>query len=453
MILTRYGTPAVNVWHGDALRVLRAMQPESVTSIITDPPYGLSDVSSAEVVQAITAWASGDRERVPDGRGFMSLAWDRFVPPPAVWDECLRVLKPGGYMAVFAGTRTADLMGLSIRLAGFRMYDTITWMYSSGMPKGLNVGKAIDKAAGAEREVIGEKLSPDGIPYSKLHGKLSGRTGVGIMGTATKVPRINELMTAPSTDDAKQWEGWNTQLKPAGEPIIIAQKSFTGPIINNVLKHGTGAMNIEACRVGGKPRTTHARGNVQSTYPHPMSWGKRTGHEVEGANQRWPANVVLSHGEDCVDTECVEGCAIVELDNQTGVLTSGYMRPEVDRKTRQGAAYGKFSARTATETYADCGGASRFYPTFRYQAKAPKSERPVVDGVAHPTVKPLALISWLVTLFTAPHGLVLDPFGGTATTGQAAQRLGHPSVIIENNSKYLPLIAARLGASDAVLPR
>ncbi len=403
--------PGALLYRDDCLKVLRALPADSISAITTDPPYGLSDVSSADTVQAITAWASGDRERVPDGRGFMGHEWDRFVPPPAVWDECLRVLKPGGYAAVFAGTRTADLMGLSLRLAGWTMKDTVTWLYSSGMPKGLNVGKAIDKAAGAVRtKIVGtgwHKMTPGGHgittnTYNELY-----QIGDAAIGTP---------VYAPATKEARQWEGWNTHLKPAGEPILIAQKPFKGTIVNNVLKHGVGAMNIDACRVPVTDRENY-EGKCASVVGldsnrHDVVYGKRSGVREDSASPigRYPSNVVLSHGEDCDETDCIGGCVVVELKED-----------------------------------------SRFYPTFRYQAKAPKSERPVVDNKAYPTVKPLALMSWLLTLLTPPYGVVLDPFAGTGTTGQAALRLGFNSILMENNPEAWPLIDKRFGDEGCAL--
>lgn len=152
-----YQDEHVTLYHGDCLDHLRDMPDNSVDAIVTDPPYGLSNTTPDKVADTIVRWASGDREHVPDGRGFMGRPWDAFVPPPAVWDECLRVLKPGGHMLVFAGTRTQDLMGLSIRLAGFELRDSLAWIYGSGFPKSMDVSKAIDKAAGAERAVVGTK--------------------------------------------------------------------------------------------------------------------------------------------------------------------------------------------------------------------------------------------------------------------------------------------------------
>lgn len=395
--------PGALLHKNDCLPALRAMPDASISCVITDPPYGLSDVKSAEVVQAITDWAQSDRERVPDGRGFMGNEWDRFVPPPAVWDECMRVLKPGGYMAVFAGSRTADLMGLSIRLAGFEMRDTITWLYGSGFPKSLDVGKAIDKAAGAVREVIG--FNPRAAQQTPKHRTASYGEYNG----------TSEALTAPATEAAKQWDGWGTALKPAAEPIIMARKPFPETVAANVLAHSTGAINIDGCRVITSDKLIRPAILRGENKVFRKGLGAGTQNEPSG---RWPSNVVLSHSELCDETKgCVEGCPIAELDAQSGI--------------------------TKDEGYGGQGGASRFFNTFRYQAKAPTSERPVVNGVAHPTVKPLALMEWLVTLLTPPYGVILDCFAGSGTVGHAGLRLGFNSIIIERDAKYWPLIDAR----------
>ena len=410
--------PSCTAVHAECLPTLRTLAPESVSAVITDPPYGLSDHTPDEIVQAIMAWANGDRERVPDGRGFMGNEWDRFVPPPAVWDECFRALKPGGYVAVFAGSRTADLMGLSIRLAGFEMRDTITWMYGSGFPKSLDISKAIDKAAGAQRAVIGTHYRHGG-------GTPNSHSMSGPLGTDGELP-----LTAPATDAAKQWNGWGTALKPASEPIIVARKPIMGTVAANVLVHDTGGMNIDACRVGTNLPT----------------WKDQT--------RRWPANVVLSHTEWCDEGNCVDGCAVMALDEQSGILKS----PATYVRNADGLNNTVYGTKTIGEyagkeslNYGDSGGASRFFNTFRYQAKAPRSERPVINGVAHPTVKPQALIEWLVTLFTPPEGTVVDPFCGTGTTGTAALKLGFNSIIIERDAKYQPHINQKLDACVARL--
>ena len=361
------------VIHGDCIENMNQMEPESVDAIVTDPPYGLSNTTPAQVADTITKWAGGDRDHVPTGRGFMGKSWDAFVPPPAVWDECLRVLKPGGHMMVFAGSRTQDLMGLSIRLAGFEMRDSLAWLYGSGFPKSHNVGKS---------------------------------TG------------------------AVELDGWGTALKPAFEPIVLARKPLAEKTVaRNVLAHGTGAINVDACRIetadnlnGGGYSDTAATGtfllhgagsldelraladagaktpdgrDAQATLARALASKERVGEYAQPSG-RWPANVLLDHN------------AAAWVDEQAG------------------------------------GGESRFF----YTAKAPKRERPNVDGIQHPTVKPLAIMEWLIRLVTPPNGTILDPFAGSGTTLEAARKAGFSSIGIEAEETYLPLIDQRLQRSN-----
>lgn len=438
-------TPTLQLWQGDCLAVLRNLPDSSVHSVVTDPPYGLSDHTPDEVVAALTAWVQGDRKRVPDGKGFMGRSWDRFVPPPAVWDECLRVLKPGGYMAVFAGSRTADLMGLSIRLAGFEIRDTITWMYGSGFPKSLDVGKAIDKAAGAAREVIG--ANPKAIQQT---GQLNTAALNGYRNP-------NLWLTEPSTEAAKQWDGWGTALKPASEPIIVARKPFPGTVASNVLKHSTAGINVDACRI---PAVGRPHREVHALRPEVEYHGTSLMGRIDGSlasskaigvtdQGRWPANVVLSHastpdGFDACADGCVEGCPVAVLDTQSGQLAAGGY-PAIRNADTQRGTYGEFAGQQdliARRT--DTGGASRFFNVFRYQAKAPKSERPVINDKAHPTVKPLALMRWLAVLFTPPGGTVLDPFTGSGTTGEAAQLDGFEAILIDDDPTSIAWTQQRL---------
>lgn len=295
-------------------------------------------------------------------KGFMGKTWDSFVPPPAVWAECLRVLKPGGHMAVFAGARTQDLMGLSIRLAGFEIRDTLGWVYGSGFPKSQNISLQIEKQAGKRGHTAKGFVTA---------GDYGGR---GLVSPDTKVQHSPLTM-----DEAKQWDGWGTALKPAIEPIILARKPLDGTVAANVLAHGVGGLNIDASRVG-------------------MS---DTDREAAPAG-RFPANVLL-------DEHAAE-----EMDEQSV-------------------------------------GASRFFPVFKYQAKAPKKERPVIereDGtkVQHVTVKPLGLMEWLVTLITPEGGTTLDPFAGTGTTLQAARDKGFAAIGVEQDADYIALIEQRLSA-------
>lgn len=446
------------VLSGDCLEQLAKLEPESVDAIVTDPPYGLSNTKPAQVADVLKAWVTGDTKVVPAGKGFMGKDWDSFVPPPAVWEECMRVLKPGGHMAVFAGARTQDLMGLSIRLAGFEIRDTLGWIYGSGFPKSHDIGKAIDKrpgvhhhrefaahlkekreAAGLSRQDVSERVvgTRSGACWNWEHHQFpkyewwpalrdlldldEGRWGqivaeadrevVGVRNDgASSIYSMSESkmesnivnVTAPASDAAKRWEGWGTALKPAIEPIILARKPLDGTVAANVLAHGTGGLNIDACRVGTTVETW-PKSRMYGGNPSEVAFTKTSGDAVSaqptGAAPagRFPANVLLD-----------EHAATI-LDEQSG-------------------------------GHADSGGASRFF----YVAKAPKRERPNIDGAQHPTVKPLTLMLWLVRLVTPPNGVVCDPFAGSGTTIEAAILEGFNVIGIEREADYLPLIDARI---------
>lgn len=433
----------VDIRHGDCLTALRGLPDNSVDSVVTDPPYGLSNTKPQQVAEVLASWVTGDTEAVPAAKGgFMGKDWDSFVPPPAVWAECLRVLKPGGHMAVFAGARTQDLMGLSIRLAGFEIRDTLGWIYGSGFPKSMDVSKAIDKAAGAERE----KVPATG-----------GLTNYAVMNDDgwSKIGQASPLMDSLDavTSEARRWEGWGTALKPAIEPIILARKPLDGTVAANVLEHGVGGLNIDASRVSGEGLKASDYDDSRRTAPK-FSGILNGGKDGQFRNRegvvppgRFPANVLLDEH------------AAKEMDKQSGVRRSSgvYEGDGVSRSAEPHATNFGGNDRPAS-MYADSGGASRFFPVFKYQAKAPKKERPVIvceDGtkVQHPTVKPLALLDWLVTLITPPGGLVLDPFAGTGTTLQAARDKGFHAIGIEQDADYIRLINARLAtaAADGVL--
>lgn len=421
-------TPTVTLWHGDCRDVMATLPDASVDAVVTDPPYEL---------------------------GFMGKGWDAsgIAYDVAMWADCLRVLKPGGHLLAFGGSRTWHRLVCAVEDAGFEVRDSIAWVYASGFPKSLDVSKAIDKAAGAEREVVGDKLDRPG--YHLVPGARSGEAlGDGINGHTQAQRLAAAQITAPATPDAARWQGWGTALKPAFEPICVARKPLAGTVAATVLAHGTGALNIDGCRVGTDGGTKGAgRGPQSDVYGDGLNGA--FGEPVPGLG-RWPSNLVLTHAPDCGSgdgddtTPCVDGCPVAELDAQSGVTRSpsgpvtqgkrrdgsGWDRPVNDRHDGLGIGY------------ADSGGASRFFPTFRYQAKAPTKERPKVEidgkGVAHPTVKPLALIRWLVRLVTPPGGTVLDLFGGSGTTGEAAALEGFDSVLVELTADYHPLIRQRL---------
>jgi len=198
--------------HGDCLDILKTLENNSIDAIVTDPPYGLS---------------------------FMGKKWDYGVPSVEIWQQALRVLKPGGHLLSFGGTRTYHRLAVNIEDAGFEIRDQIQWIYGQGFPKSMDVSKAIDKSLGAEREVIGKA---DYTVNDKRNGAYASEE-------ATQRERLDVLLTKPASDQAKKWEGWGTALKPANEPICLARKPPEGTIANNVQTYGTGTLNIDGCRV------------------------------------------------------------------------------------------------------------------------------------------------------------------------------------------------------------
>ena len=495
----------VTVICADSLEHLRTMDADSIDVVITDPPYGLSATDPSKVNEAIGAWVSGDREHMPKGRGFMGADWDAFVPPPALWDECLRVLKPGGHLAAFAGSRTYDLMGLSIRLAGFEIRDGLSWIYGSGMPHGQNMGKSVEaqitRGASSSRRLKDVEQSGGGVEYEithRINGKMSQRQTVA-----------HRREYSPGVAEAEQWQGWSTSLKPAQEPIVLARKPLAETsVARNVLAHGTGAIHVDACRV--EHRTEADRAESVGKNRH-ADYGSRPGRNhiygdftsgeaqnYDGSQGRYPTNVLLSHSPGCeldgmksvksdshhpasrpaggigktghggqsgltersLGSESVEnwvcapGCPVAEVDAQSGVSKSsggngvGY--------GRSGGVYGAGGRQGKSSNaggVGDVGGASRFFPTsqvpFVYSAKAGAKERPVItrdDGteIRHVSVKPLAVMRWLVRLLTPPGGTILDPFAGSGTTVEAAMLEDFGVIGIEREADYIELIETRI---------
>jgi site-specific DNA-methyltransferase (adenine-specific) len=347
----------MNLIHGDCLKEMKKMPDGSIDAVITDPPYGLS---------------------------FMGKKWDYEVPSVDVWAECLRVLKPGGYLLALAGTRTQHRMVCAIEDAGFEIRDMIAWVYGQGFPKSLDVSKAIDKAEGAEREVIG-RVAGMGKQNPEWNGTAQGRTENSFK------PEYD--ITAPATDAAKQWHGWGTALKPAMEPITVARKPLIGTVAENVLEYGTGALNIDACRVG-----------------------------VENGAGRWPANLIHDGSE-----EVMTRFPNVESGKPAGVKAGGQLN-----------CYGHFAGGIPVTGFGDSGSAARFF----YCAKASKSERG--EGNNHPTVKPVALIAYLVKLVCREGGVVLDPFMGSGTTGVACKNLNRNFIGIELDDGYFEIASRRI---------
>ena len=345
---------------GDCLEVLQSMEDNSVDSIVTDPPYGLS---------------------------FMGRKWDYDVPSKEIWEQCLRVLKPGGHLLAFAGTRTQHRMAVRIEDAGFEIREMLAWVYGQGFPKSLNVSVAIDKAAGAEREVLRErkKLQSYGNGVNEVYGDGPDKGGV-------------QLITTPATPEAQQWDGWGTALKPALEPITMARKPFKGNVAANVLEHGTGAINVDGCRVGD-------------------------------SNGRWPANLIHDGSDE-----------VTELFPQAQGMKKKILRRGATTGLAMGAngIYGEMAPMDAEAGYGDTGSAARFF----YSAKANKKDRE--DGNSHPTVKPTDLMAYLCRLVTPPGGIVLDPFMGSGSTGKAAVQEGFNFIGIEREDEYHAIALERI---------
>lgn len=388
---------AVRLFNGDSVEVLRQLPDNSVDSVVCDPPYGLS--KEPDMAEVMRHWLAGDDYKHTGG-GFMGKSWDSFVPGPAIWKECLRVLKPGGHLLAFFGSRTYDMGTLAIRLAGFEIRDQIMWVYGSGFPKSLDVSKAIDKAAGVEREILGRtKGAGSKDPDSFGNGHNSEYN-----------------LTIPATDEAKQWEGWGTALKPAHEPICVARKPLVGTVAANVLAHGAGGMNIDGCRVkdgsetGAKKPEYHAN-NGNEVYGAGMGGG-----EWENTNGRWPANFV--HDGLSEEWSRYFYCAKASKSDRNYGLFGDDHAP-ADLVDRQEGSAGIENPRA---------GAGR----------TSGSKNP------HPTVKPIALMEWLVRLVTPPGGVVLDPFMGSGSTGIAAVKQGFKFVGCELSEDYFKVAQERI---------
>ncbi len=377
---------------GNSLEVLKDLPDNSVDSVVTDPPYGLS---------------------------FMGKKWDYDVPSTDIWREVLRVLKPGGYLLSFGGTRTYHRMVVNIEDAGFEIRDQIQWLYGSGFPKSHDVSKAIDKAAGAEREVVGQYKSPEANTRKDTTSADSNYRP-----DQPEIRLADALITAPATPEAKQWEGWGTALKPANEPIVLARKPLSEKTVaENVLKWGTGGLNIDATRIGTEKVEKGRTGRSEAVSE---SYGKKLmGTEVqEFATGRFPANLILDE------------CAAEMLDAQSGALGSGGSK----RNSKKSELHGWTG--TDNDRIKDSGGASRFF----YVAKASKRERG--EGNVHPTVKPIKLMEYLIKLITPPNGVILDPFMGSGSTGVAAIGLGYTFLGIELSQEYVDIAEKRLKSAS-----
>lgn len=463
--------------NGECVETMRGFGDATVDAVVCDPPYHLTSI-----VERFGS-ATAAPVKVPEGgtgayaratRGFMGQTWDGGDVAFRVetWREVLRVLKPGGYLLAFSGTRTYHRMTVAIEDAGFEIRDCFSWQYGSGFPKSHSVAMGMDKAA---RGV--PQGSTKGDPKKRGKGCLPSREVFAVGGNNGGAPTgLTDSYDpfVPETEDAKRWQGWGTALKPAWEPIVVARKPLEGTVAGNVLKHGTGAMNIDGCRV-----RLAAGETVTAGLSNPANRGGVVGRDlgftgndaevfqqaqresIERTNTlgRWPANVILSCPPDCDGDTHAPGCPCAALDAQSGKKSASFVRNRTD-----GARFfnndGKPTDYVSTKVEAEesDGGASRYFNRlpieaddlvpFIYAAKASKSERnagmPEGSTCTHPTVKPVSVMRHLVRLVVPPGGLVLDPFMGSGSTGIAAVREGFDFVGIEMNEEYLRIAEARI---------
>lgn len=442
------------LYNDDCLTRLKQLEENSVDSIVTDPPYGLS---------------------------FMGKKWDYDVPSQEIWAECLRVLKPGGHLLAFAGTRTQHRMAVRIEDAGFEIRDMIAWVYGSGFPKSLDVSKAIDRHGPSGQLPFSEfaahyeeRRKARGLTHAQVcaaggwhgetnHGGTSANwaNGYGMptveqwavlqpllglgdewsvrvereqyeravigkrvvnRGVAFTSDGPNEIpITAPGSDAARQWQGWGTALKPALEPITVARKPLIGTVAENVLAHGTGALNIDGCRVGNESTVRVISCAYGSLHDGRNNQGGQAGSYGSDAG-RWPANLIHDGSDEVVGL----------FPN----IKSGAVKPHFSESKGYGGNAGH-GFRNFSQPASD-GSAARFF----YCAKANKRDRD--EGNNHPTVKPTDLMRYLCRLITPLNGVVLDPFMGSGSTGKAAMLEGFQFIGIEREAEYIEIAKARI---------
>jgi len=487
---------------GDNMESLKKLPDNSIDSVVVDPPYGLGKERDMNII--LKDWIEKGYSEI-DGKGFMGKEWDAYVPQPIFWKEIFRVLKPGGHILAFFGTRTYDIGTMAIRLAGFEIRDQIQWIYGSGFPKSHNIGKAVDKLEGNEREVVGTLA--DINPRYNTPRKGGDKYGDGF-GESEVAP--------PLTKGTSPYEGWGTALKPANEPICVARKPLSEKsVAENVIKWGTGGINIDGCRVGTTDTYNYKngpQGNSFSVGKEPD--GKRTEPVEMNSEGRFPANIIL----ECICDEVIKGekdekvyiksngtgaeiygggrgipgcdsygykngkgdthtdpnCPCRLLDEQSGDSKSskGLMK-----SAQSGNDDGRYNWNNGDKNdfesvrgHNDKGGASRFF----YQAKVSKAERNMgLDGFedkkkwlkggggsgisdresvvaknSHPTVKPINLMSYLCRLITPEGGIVLDPFMGSGSTGVAAQLEGFRFVGMEMDKDYFKIAESRIDSYE-----
>jgi site-specific DNA-methyltransferase (adenine-specific) len=413
----------MKIINADCIQAMKEMAENSIDAIVTDPPYEL---------------------------GFMGKSWDStgIAFNVEVWQQALRVLKPGGHLIAFSGSRTYHRMAVAIEDAGFEIRDQIMWVYGSGFPKSHNIGKGIDKATGFQGEVIGTEKIDIGMQGGSMH--------------AGRETNVVEREVLELSNEAKQWEGWGTALKPAHEPMVLARKPLEGTVANNVLTYGTGGLNIDGSRVG----TDLMLGNSAKSPGEVMKTGLKADYKSPDQIGRFPANFIHDGSDE-----------VVALFPDTGKSTGGRIGKKSMGDVTNVPA-GEYEA--GDPGYGDSGSAARFF----YCAKASKRDRneglegfevkrkvfmATKNGTGepskglerftttpsanhHPTVKPTTLMQYLVRLVTPPNGIVLDPFMGSGSTGKGAVLEGFEFIGIEQSAEYCEIAKARIDYVQNNLP-
>lgn len=409
----------VAIHHGDMRDVLAGFIAEGVRvdSVVCDPPYHLTSIVKrfgADNAAPAKAGATGAYARA--SAGFMGQKWDGgdIAFQPETWRLCFDVLPPGGHLIAFSGTRTYHRMACAIEDAGFEIRDMLSWLYGTGFPKSHNVAKAIDKAAGRKIEIV-----PKGAPVKRMiPGADQNKAGWEKNNGREYQP--GEFV--PS-DEAAPWAGWGTALKPALEPICFARKPLDGTVAGNVLRHGTGALNIDGCKIaadGGRPLRipSHTPGFVNVGKVH----GSKAAGETAQTAGRWPANVIHDGSEE----------VLAAFPHGAGVARDASAGTHSGEQGVVGFTHGGPAMR-----FGDEGSPARFF----YSAKADAGDR--LES-KHPTVKPVDLMRWLVRLVTPKGGHVLDPFAGSGTTGMACMAEGFDCTLIEREDAYVADIRRRI---------
>ena len=434
---------------GDCLDKLKELDDNSIDSIVTDPPYGLSAAPN-----------SGKSSK----GGFMGKQWDYDVPSQEIFEECLRVLKPGGHLLSFAGSRTYHRMAVRVEDAGFEIRDQIMWIYGSGFPKSLNLGKSLEsKLVNGSSRYSGNKMETDGdvdIPGSQWQEAADRTMADGEGAWSGKSVKVENPI-------AKEWEGWGTALKPAHEPIVMARKPLSEKtVVDNVLEWGTGGINIDDSRIGfsedDDPRNWHSNRktttfeNTENIY----ELGIKNVSSQQNQQGRFPANIIFDEEAGKI------------LDEQSGISKSTGGRSGNKEGVGQNGIYGQYKGEVRDENpgLGDTGGASRFF----YCPKTSKTDRnegldhlddKLTQGIRanagpalvgddesgrttaknnHPTVKPTDLMLYLIRMVTPKGGTTLDPFMGSGSTGKAAVRGGFDFVGIEREEEYMEIAQARI---------